>query len=94
MERFFSILFGFLFVFGCIQKPAETISPGNLSRQEPLLSWNDRKNKQVILGFVTKTTKEAGSDFIPEAYRIARQLRQLRNTLERATYLFSVGFCA
>lgn len=38
---------------------------------DPLPSWNDGKNKQAIIAFVEKTTREGSSDFVPPAERIA-----------------------
>lgn len=44
---------------------------------DPLPSWNDtwqnevRHTKKAIIDFVTKVTTEGGSDFVPEAERIA-----------------------
>lgn len=38
---------------------------------DPLPSWNDGKNKQAIIAFVEKTTREGSADFVPPAERIA-----------------------
>ncbi len=38
---------------------------------DPLPSWNDGANKQAILGFVSKVTKEGDPAFVPPAERIA-----------------------
>ncbi|HMG90071.1 MAG TPA: HAD family hydrolase [Chryseolinea sp.] len=38
---------------------------------DPLPSWNDGTSKKAIIDFVTKTTKEGSTDFIPIADRIA-----------------------
>jgi hypothetical protein len=42
-----------------------------VAQTDPLSSWNDEANKQVIINFVTKITKEGGPDFVPPAERIA-----------------------
>jgi hypothetical protein len=38
---------------------------------DPLPSWNDGAVKKAITGFVAKVTTEGGSDFVPQAERIA-----------------------
>ncbi|MCH5599312.1 HAD family hydrolase [Niabella ginsengisoli] len=38
---------------------------------DPLPSWNEGANKKAIIDFVTKTTTEGSTDFIPVADRIA-----------------------
>jgi hypothetical protein len=38
---------------------------------DPLPSWNERAEKQAIINFVTKTTKEGNADFVPVTDRIA-----------------------
>jgi phosphoserine phosphatase len=39
--------------------------------QDPLPSWNDSASKKAIVDFVTRVTKEGGSDFVPVDQRIA-----------------------
>lgn len=61
-------------IIGC-NKKAE-ISPINdkiipVLSSDPLPSWKEGKSKSAIIEFVTNTTKEGGSDFIPIADRIA-----------------------
>jgi phosphoglycolate phosphatase-like HAD superfamily hydrolase len=46
-----------------IQAEAQTVSP--------LPSWNDSPSKKAIIDFVTKVTKEGGSDFVAKEERIA-----------------------
>jgi phosphoglycolate phosphatase-like HAD superfamily hydrolase len=43
----------------------------NMLEPGPLASWKDGASKKAIVDFVTKTTKEGGSDFIRVADRIA-----------------------
>jgi phosphoglycolate phosphatase-like HAD superfamily hydrolase len=38
---------------------------------DPLPSWNDGATKQSIIDFVTKVTKEGGSDYVEPAERVA-----------------------
>src|SRR5260221_3273852 len=38
---------------------------------DPLPSWNDGPNKQAIISFVEKVTKEGSPDFVPLPERIA-----------------------
>lgn len=38
---------------------------------DPLPSWNEGENKKAIIGFVERVTQAGGSDFVPEAERIA-----------------------
>lgn len=38
---------------------------------EPLPSWNDGANKQAIIDFVVRVTKDGSADFVPEAQRVA-----------------------
>jgi phosphoglycolate phosphatase-like HAD superfamily hydrolase len=38
---------------------------------DPLPSWNEGRSKQAITSFVGKVTKDGGSEFVPEAQRIA-----------------------
>lgn len=52
--------------FGTAQKLLWSSAP-----TDPLPSWNDGKTKQSIVDFVTKVTKEGGSDFVPIPERIA-----------------------
>ncbi|WP_162820434.1 HAD family hydrolase [Microvirga calopogonii] len=42
-----------------------------VAQTDPLPSWNDGPAKQAIIAFVTDTTREGSSDFIPEPERIA-----------------------
>src|SRR5262245_3206880 len=44
---------------------------GDLVAADPLPSWNDGPTKSAIINFVTKTTTEGGSDFVPVQERIA-----------------------
>lgn len=41
------------------------------TQSDPLPSWNAGASKKAIIDFVTKTTKEGTTDFVPEADRIA-----------------------
>jgi haloacid dehalogenase-like hydrolase len=41
------------------------------AQSDPLPSWNEGPSKQAILDFVTKTTKQGGSDFVPTDERLA-----------------------
>ncbi len=44
----------------------------NIARAaDPLPSWNDGPNKQSIVDFVAKVTKEGSADYVPPAERIA-----------------------
>jgi hypothetical protein len=45
--------------------PSTSLGAGSLP------SWNDGKAKKSVVEFVTKVTKESGSDFVPPAERIA-----------------------
>lgn len=47
------------------------ISLSPLRADEPLPSWNDGPNKEALVGFVAKATKEGGPDFVPASERIA-----------------------
>lgn len=38
---------------------------------EPLPSWNDGANKQAIIDFVVRVTKDGSADYVPEAQRVA-----------------------
>ncbi len=60
---FFIPVFFTILIFSCTQKQNESA--------DPLPSWNDGTSKQSIIDFVTKTTKEGSTDFIPVADRIA-----------------------
>jgi phosphoglycolate phosphatase-like HAD superfamily hydrolase len=42
-----------------------------LAQSDPLPSWNDTPAKQAIVDFVTKTTKEGSTTFVPPEERIA-----------------------
>jgi phosphoserine phosphatase len=42
-----------------------------VAQTDPLPSWNDGANKQAIVDFVSKVTKEGSPDFVPPAERIA-----------------------
>jgi haloacid dehalogenase-like hydrolase len=52
-------------VFG----PAVPISAQ--AQADPLPSWNDGASKQAIIEFVTRVTRQGGSDFVPVAQRVA-----------------------
>jgi phosphoglycolate phosphatase-like HAD superfamily hydrolase len=39
--------------------------------EDPLPSWNDGAVKQSVLAFIEKVAKEGGSEFVPQAERIA-----------------------
>lgn len=41
------------------------------AQSDPLPSWNDGKNKQAILDFVGRVTREGGPDFVKPELRIA-----------------------
>src|SRR5678815_4642252 len=41
------------------------------AQSDALPSWNDGANKRAIVDFVTRVTREGGSDFVPVAQRIA-----------------------
>jgi phosphoglycolate phosphatase-like HAD superfamily hydrolase len=43
----------------------------NVVATDPLPSWNDGPSKKAIIDFVSKTTKEGSTDFIPVVDRIA-----------------------
>ena len=45
--------------------------PPALAQSDPLPSWNDTPAKQAIVDFVTKTTKEGSTTFVPPEERIA-----------------------
>lgn len=60
------------FTGSCQQWPkAEVSKTEGKDILNPLPSWNEGPSKKAILDFVTKTTKEGTSDFIPVADRIA-----------------------
>ncbi|HTV29485.1 MAG TPA: HAD family hydrolase [Xanthobacteraceae bacterium] len=42
-----------------------------MAQTDPLPSWNDGPRKSAILDFVERVTADGGSDFVPEAQRIA-----------------------
>ena len=44
---------------------------GLVQAADPLPSWNDGAAKKAIVEFVSKVTKEGGSEFVPPAERIA-----------------------
>ena len=54
----------------CEQQPKETQTESNVGT-DPLPSWNDGTSKKSIIAFVTKTTTEGSTGFIPVADRIA-----------------------
>ena len=41
------------------------------AQSDPLPSWNDGATKQSIINFVARVTTQGGTDFVPEAERIA-----------------------
>jgi len=43
----------------------------NITTTDPLPSWNEGTNKQAVIDFVTKTTQDGSTDFIPIVDRIA-----------------------
>jgi phosphoglycolate phosphatase-like HAD superfamily hydrolase len=49
----------------------ENIKQETVATTDPLPSWNEGASKQAIIDFVTKTTKEGSSHFVPVADRIA-----------------------
>jgi hypothetical protein len=52
-------------VFGpAIRAPAQ-------AQADPLPSWNDGASKRAIIEFVTRVTRQGGSDFVPGAQRVA-----------------------
>ncbi len=66
--KFYSLIIGLaLFTFSCKQ------NPDNIQKKapDPLASWNDTENKHAIVDFVTQTTTEGNSKFIPVCDRIA-----------------------
>src|SRR5262245_19578690 len=52
-------------------KDSSAAAVQSTAKADPLPSWNDGPNKQAIIGFVTRTTKEGNPDFISEEDRIA-----------------------
>jgi len=61
------------FVFGCNQpqKKTDNAKQETSADNDPLPSWNEGATKKSIVDFVTKTTKEGSTEFIPVAERIA-----------------------
>ena len=55
----------------CKKQSVATTSKSEIIAQDPLPSWNEGKSKSAIIEFVTQTTKEGSSDFIPVSDRIA-----------------------
>jgi phosphoglycolate phosphatase-like HAD superfamily hydrolase len=46
-------------------------APTAVAQSDPLPSWNDGPVKQSITDFVTRVTKQGGTDFVPAEQRIA-----------------------
>jgi hypothetical protein len=61
-----------IFIFGCKQSTTknEIVKQKAEVKNDPLPSWNEGTTKKKIIDFVTQTTKEASTDFIPVADRI------------------------
>lgn len=59
-------------ISGCQQQPkAEVSKAESKDTTNPLPSWNEGTSRKAIIDFVTKTTIEGSTDFIPVADRIA-----------------------
>lgn len=69
------ILISFLAMIftGCCPRQTSENSPSSLSDllEDPLPSWHDGETKQAVIDFVTKTTSEGNTDFVPLSDRIA-----------------------
>jgi hypothetical protein len=63
MKRYLFCIFADCLSAALVQKVA--------ARADPLPSWNNGTNKQAIVNFVTKVTKEGGLDFVSPTKRIA-----------------------
>ena len=58
----------------CSTPPVEAPPAGaaaSSATADPLPSWNDGDARKAIVDFVTRTTQQGGSDFVPPAERIA-----------------------
>jgi hypothetical protein len=51
--------------------PALPVSSEVRAQTDPLPSWNDGANKEAIVAFVARITRQGGPDFVPPADRIA-----------------------
>ena len=60
-----------LFLLAIVGAPASAAAQGAAPGSDPLPSWNDGPARQAIVGFVTATTDQASSNFVPPAERIA-----------------------
>ena len=73
----YKILIAFSFLLfiamGCKNESTQNNSTSEVEtlQADPLPSWNEGNSKEAIIAFVTMTTKEGSSDFIPVADRIA-----------------------
>ena len=52
-------------------KPPSGGTQSDATPSDPLPSWNEGTSKQQILDFVARVTEPSGSDFVPQAERIA-----------------------
>jgi hypothetical protein len=61
-----------IFIFGCKQSTTknEIVKQKAEVKNDPLPSWNEGTTKKKIIDFVTQTTEEGSTDFIPVADRI------------------------
>lgn len=67
MKNYLLFVFFFITLVSCRQNP----SSEKIASSDPLPSWNETANKKNIIQFVTETTTEGSSQFIPEENRIA-----------------------
>ena len=68
--KILTFLFFVIAIFSCKPQSEKGLS-SSVAKTDPLPSWNDGLNKQAIISFITKTTKEGSADFIPVTDRIA-----------------------
>jgi phosphoglycolate phosphatase-like HAD superfamily hydrolase len=68
---FFTVVMAFTLSCNQQQDKTDQTITETVTSSDMLPSWNEGKSKQSIIDFVTKTTKEGSTDFIPVADRIA-----------------------
>lgn len=75
LKKYLLIFFATIAIAGCESVSDKSAladkQPTSNQTVDPLPSWNDGPAKKSIIDFVTRTTTEGSSDFIPVADRIA-----------------------
>jgi phosphoglycolate phosphatase-like HAD superfamily hydrolase len=68
----FILFISFLLItISCKQQQSVTGKSTTVTANNPLPAWNEGTSKKSIIDFVTKTTREGSSDFVPVEERIA-----------------------